>query len=66
MEVDQSGQVRVVNSNEAIQKLRFLREMILSTIDTYLIVAHTLYTMMELGVTIDQDKITQELHSAIK
>lgn len=39
------------------QRDNFIKNLLTSYIDTYLIVAETLYSIMELGITIEQNKL---------
>jgi hypothetical protein len=48
------------------QRETFISNLLLSYIDTYLIVAETLYSIMELGITIEQNKLVGHLHESIQ
>jgi hypothetical protein len=46
-------------------RVRFLKDLLQSYIDTYSVVAQTLYILKENGATIDQPKLTNQLHMSI-
>ena len=48
------------------QRDGFIHSLLASYIDTYLIVAETLYSIMELGITIEQNKLVSQLHESIQ
>lgn len=60
------GQVSLIQKSNAKNALAFLRGLLLSYVDSYLIVAQTIGQMQELGVTIEQRKLVSQLHLSIQ
>ena len=60
------GLVTLANTKAAAKKLAFLKELLQNYVDTFYVVLSTANMLMELGVTIDQSKLTTELHQMIK
>lgn len=54
--------INSVNQNT----LRFLRDLLQSYVDSYLIVAHAISCLQEAGVTIEQGKLLSQLHLTIQ
>lgn len=53
----ENGQVTLATSSESKNVLRFLRDLLQSIVDSYLVVAHTISCLQEAGVTIEQTKL---------
>lgn len=54
---EEQGLVEKCDDVHGKQKDRFIHSLLASYVDTYLIVAETLYSIMELGITIEQNKL---------
>jgi hypothetical protein len=54
---EEQGQVQRCDDVHGKQKDHFIHSLLASYIDTYLIVAETLYSIMEHGITIEQNKL---------
>ena len=53
----EQGLIQRCNDVHGNQRDGFIHSLLASYIDTYLIVAETLYSIMELGITIEQNKL---------
>ena len=62
---DKGEIVPIVNSVNQ-NTLRFLRDLLQSYVDSYLIVAHAISCLQEMGVTIEQGKLLSQLHLTIQ
>jgi len=60
------GVVERSDEGHGSQRDQFIHSLLASYIDTYLIVAETLYSIMELGITIEQNKLVSQLHESIQ
>ena len=66
-EVDfDKGQLKIVSKSATKNILRFLRDLLQSYADSYLVVAQTISCLQELGVTIEQSKLLSQLHLSIQ
>lgn len=45
---------------------RFIQDLMQSYIDTYMVVCYAINTLLEKQITLEQDKLTNELHATIK
>lgn len=64
--IEETDEINIINQTQALLKVRFLKELTQCYIDTYFVVASTLYALMETSTTIEQNKLTSELHACIK
>ena len=54
------GDISVVSN-----KLVFFKNLLLAYVDSYLVVALTIHNLMTKGITVDQNRLVNELHIAI-
>ena len=62
----QAGTVKILNTPIAKRSLLFLKELLQSYIDSYYLVLTTINCLLELGITLDQKKLTGELHLLVQ
>ena len=62
----ETGEIVPIENSVAKNSLRFLRDLLQSYVDSYLIVAQTISCLQEMGVTIEQSKLLSQLHLSIQ
>lgn len=60
------GEIVPIANSVNQNTLRFLRDLLQSYVDSYLIVAHAISCLQEMGVTIEQGKLLSQLHLTIQ
>ena len=61
----EGDQISVNTDQNDAKRIRFLKDMLYSYIDTYFVVAQTLYILNKNGATIEHLKLTNQLHMSI-